>query len=410
MKNTVKFLGLLLSLGYNHSTLAADFTGVGSVPLTGISATWGVAQGGGFLYVSDGDNDQVVKFDAQGLEVGRFGASGAAQGEFSMPAGLALGPDGLLYVADFGNDRVQVLSADGQFVRQIGAAGSADGEMISPSDVAVAADGTVFVTDSGNQRVESFSAAGAYLAQFGNADLSSPMGLGLDPASHDILVADTGHARVLRFNAAGQLIFTYGHRGLVAGTYDSPVDVVVLGSGSLMVADNGAQRIQMLDADGTFVKWWGFGDNGAFFEDLYALTLGPDGRVLVGDGLSGKLFAMVDDSMGTQATWYGSGPSNIARTDGKSPASIPTKAAMGPVPSRPGESLCLWLADAPRESRWSVYSVDGRNVANVDFSGQAQQCWTQTAGLASGLYFVKMQNSWSDGRQEQSMQKIIIRN
>jgi DNA-binding beta-propeller fold protein YncE len=100
----------------------------------------GVAIGrDGLIIVADYQNHRIQQFDAAGNFVRMWGKGvngggdaetctagcsvgleGDRAGEFSNPAGVAVGPDGSIYVADSGNLRIQQFTADGQFVRAWG--------------------------------------------------------------------------------------------------------------------------------------------------------------------------------------------------------------------------------------------------------------------------------------------------
>ena len=59
-------------------------------------------------------------FDTNGNYLSQFGTSGAANGQFSSPSGLALDSGGNSYVVDAGNDRVQKFDPNGNFLLVIG--------------------------------------------------------------------------------------------------------------------------------------------------------------------------------------------------------------------------------------------------------------------------------------------------
>ena len=136
----------------------------------------------GLLYVADTENNQVQVFEIisgntcpSGTEevidgvcfVEEFGTSGANDGMFNSPTGLALDEDnGLLYVADRDNDRVQIISTIGNsntisFSAEFGSQGTDDDEFKKPSDLAISKDGTnLYVVDSDNDRIKIFELTG----------------------------------------------------------------------------------------------------------------------------------------------------------------------------------------------------------------------------------------------------------
>jgi streptogramin lyase len=71
----------------------------------------------GELYVSDGyGNARVHRFSATGELIGSWGEPGVGPGQFMLPHGIAVHPDGRVFVADRENDRIQIFSPDGEFL------------------------------------------------------------------------------------------------------------------------------------------------------------------------------------------------------------------------------------------------------------------------------------------------------
>ncbi|EIJ65721.1 fibronectin type III domain protein, partial [Candidatus Nitrosopumilus salaria BD31] len=140
------------------------------------------------LFVSDSGNDRIVIFElvtgttcpsgtvksVSGVcYVKEFGSTGADEGEFNDPTGLAYdSTNDLLFVADSDNDRIQIFKiidgttcpsgteeiVDGVcYVEEIGSTGSGNGQFNTP--VGIAYDSTndlLFVADSDNDRIQAF--------------------------------------------------------------------------------------------------------------------------------------------------------------------------------------------------------------------------------------------------------------
>ena len=71
------------------------------------------------LFVVDGSNHRIQKFDTSGRFLLQFGSKGAGAGQLSSPCGITL-HNGRLYIADSGNKRVSVFQTTGQFCHHIG--------------------------------------------------------------------------------------------------------------------------------------------------------------------------------------------------------------------------------------------------------------------------------------------------
>jgi len=118
------------------------------------------------FYVSDSNNSRVSIWTRPSLSsqtwtyATSFGSAGSGSGQFSIPAGMAIAPNGLtLWVADSGNKRVQVWTraslstVNWSYLTSFGTNGSGDGQLNGPMAVAVSnGGGYVYVADTGNNR------------------------------------------------------------------------------------------------------------------------------------------------------------------------------------------------------------------------------------------------------------------
>ena len=95
----------------------------------------------GDIYVTDGyRNCRVHRFTRDGRLVKSWGTPGKKAGEFHLPHGLAIDPDGKLYVADRSNKRVQIFSPDGDFIGMWT-------EMGGPNDITRGRDGIFYIAE-----------------------------------------------------------------------------------------------------------------------------------------------------------------------------------------------------------------------------------------------------------------------
>ena len=254
-----------------------------------------------------------------------IGGLGAAAGQLSQPAGVAVDAQGNLYVADSLNHRVQKYGPDGHYLAATGNLGAEQGQFSEPWAVAVDAEGNVYVADTWNHRIQKFDADVNFVTAWGQPatdltkpgkfDFFGPRDIAID-ANGDLLMTDTGNKRVLKFSPDGEHLATYGRGGSGPGEFEEPVGIAVGPGGHIYVADAWNRRIQRFDADFTYlgeieVESWG---SQGVTDKPYIAVL-PDGRVLATDPANGRV--LVFDAEGSLlATWElpGGRPVGIALT------------------------------------------------------------------------------------------------
>jgi len=119
----------------------------------------------GSVYVSERSGQRIQKFTSEGAFVSKWGTEGVGDGQFIDPRGVAVASDGSVYVAEASTlqigttryYRIQKFTPEGVFVSKWGTEGAGDGQFNLPYGVAVAPDGSVYVSDSFNHRIQKFS-------------------------------------------------------------------------------------------------------------------------------------------------------------------------------------------------------------------------------------------------------------
>jgi tripartite motif-containing protein 71 len=236
----------------------------------------------GNVYVADGGNDRIQKFNSSGSwdrawgrgvnGGGGFGVCGVASnclagtagglgGEMNGPLDVATDSAGNVYVADWLNERIQVFNSSGTWERawgknvngggvfgvctvasscQTGTTGGLGGEMNVPAGVATDSAGNVYVADSFNHRIQEFTSAGTWERAWGkNVNGGGVFGV--------CTVASSCQA---------------GTSGALGGELSSPYKVATDSAGNVYVAEFGNNRIQKFSSSGTWQLAWGEGVNG----------------------------------------------------------------------------------------------------------------------------------------------------
>ena len=201
----------------------------------------------GRIYVGDTVRRTVLVFDLAKRKFFQIGQE--EPGRLYLPLGLALDAAGNLYVVDGTAKRVLVYTPEGQFLRAIG--GKA--RLHRPSGVAVPPDGSrVYVVDTG----------------------------GVDTRDHRVRVFDAH---------SGEHLFDIGTRGNKEGEFNLPRDAIIAPDGRLYVVDGGNFRVQVFEADGTFVKTFGaIGRRSGQFSRPKGIAADPQGNIYVSDTAFGN--------------------------------------------------------------------------------------------------------------------------
>jgi sugar lactone lactonase YvrE len=260
----------------------------------------------GQIYVVEGDNDRVQRFDNDGNFQMKWGTNGNGNGEFDRPAGVAVDASGNVYVVEFYNHRIQKFDSDGVFINKWGSLGSGDYEFQYPVAVTVNSAGNVYVSDWVNNRVMRYTHFGVYLGEWGSfcdtsvdgvdgcdGDFYGPYGLAVD-SSFNVYVADSQNNRIQKFNSIGSsLLAKWGEHcevetsGVDAcdGDFNYPFGVAVDAAGNVFVSDKNNYRIQKFDSDGNFLEKWGtYGSDPGEFGSAYGLEFDPWGYLFIADG------------------------------------------------------------------------------------------------------------------------------
>ncbi len=212
------------------------------------------------LYIPDYRHRRIVKCDANGKVLLKFGTLDAGQGDLISPAAVALDAAGNIYVADQGRNVIVKFNAQGQFLFQFGSIGTEQGQFQSISDLVVDAAGNIYACDSGNHRMQVFNANGAFLRAFGKqgngeGEFYYPRSITLDGAGN-LYVVEADNHRVQKFDANGQFLWKVGGptRSAEEGQFNYANDVATDAAGNLYVADRDNHRVQKFTKDGQFTE------------------------------------------------------------------------------------------------------------------------------------------------------------
>jgi hypothetical protein len=207
----------------------------------------------GDVYVVDGGNSRVEKFDSEGKFLLMFGGGvnektagnvcvvgeactngteGSADGQFEWSFEgkyIAVGPNGRVYVGD--KARVQVFEPSGAWRENISLAGlSATGKV---EQLAVDASGDMFVKDSEAAGVREFEPSGNEMAAQFDAGSTTVTGLAVDGSGNLSVGDSSGGFHLLKYDPAGKELESYASNTLKGNTglafAETTGDLYVLG-------------------------------------------------------------------------------------------------------------------------------------------------------------------------------------
>jgi DNA-binding beta-propeller fold protein YncE len=220
------------------------------IPIDGISPIGIVAQGD-FLWISDVNNNRVVKIDLEGTLIEEYPG-------FQRPMHIAI-QDSKIYIPEYTSDTLSILDngiittyplkeipdaiagvavegnkvaiADfynhriilqqGDSITIIGKEGHNDGELYYPTDVAFKND-LIYVADAYNNRVQVFDLQGIYVKMIGwNEGIK--VASGIKVTETQVIVVDFEGNRVLLYDKNGELIQT------LDANFNQPTDIEVTG-------------------------------------------------------------------------------------------------------------------------------------------------------------------------------------
>jgi len=203
------------------------------------------------------------------------------------PYGMAVNSKGDLYVADQRVGAIFIFNTETKDVTLIGNGHEANFGLIN--GVAIDDDDRLFVTDGKLRRVVVFDKKNAVGEQIKDG-LIDPVGIAIDTENRQLYVVDTQADQVVVYDAdtlkEKRRIGTGGkkHELTTPGDFAAPTGVAVDGDGNVYVTDTLNYRVEIFDADGTFISQLGkHCDGPGCFAHPKGIAVDSDGHIWVAD-------------------------------------------------------------------------------------------------------------------------------
>lgn len=347
----------------------------------------------GLLYVADSQNHRVQIFNiaipgmyAWAGTIGFRPEGGSGPGELMWPAGVAVDAN-YIYVADSDNHRVSIYHrATLAYAATLGTGwGAGPTEFKNPRDVAVDAAGNIYVADWNNCRVQQFEGRElTYARTYGTTGVPyatdgyhyyHPFGVAVGPDGSLHILEERSSHRLVKLNAEGMFQWSVGEPGVPGGWWDGdnthfnwPGDVAVDGAGRVYVVDSGNDRIQVYDADGSYLTTLGaWGTGNMQFKAPAGLFTGADGSLYVADQVNQRV-QIFNSARQYVATLGVTGEAGADNTHLSQPADVA-------VDSRG----MVYVADAGNQ-RVQVFDAQRRYVRTIGVTGEGGDDYAHLGG------------------------------
>ena len=156
--------------------------------------------------------------------------------------------DKLIYVTDWQKSCIHIFQANGKYKDMLTCGQQSQAVLKHPVGIAIMPDGSLVVADHESHCVWKVTHTKDVVEfqQIGSENvLDSPYGVAVTPEGY-IVVTDTGKSQVCLFASDGTFM-TYLGKGSNKGEFITPRHVCATAGGEILVADEGNQRVQVLE-------------------------------------------------------------------------------------------------------------------------------------------------------------------
>lgn len=205
----------------------------------------------GYIWTTDQETHQVLKMDAQGnirLILGRRNFSGTGRFDngyqvnlLKAPSDVALDSEGNIYVADGGNFRIVKFDPAGNLLMTWGHKGDEAGEFNFPHSLYIDEQDRIYVSDRQNHRIQIFDTEGNFITQW--QDIGYPYELERYD-ENTLIVTDARSGEIIKVSMDGTVIERFGQWGKRESEFGFPHGLAVDKHGVIYVGELLNWRVQ----------------------------------------------------------------------------------------------------------------------------------------------------------------------
>uniref|UniRef100_A0A1X7UVR6 Uncharacterized protein n=1 Tax=Amphimedon queenslandica TaxID=400682 RepID=A0A1X7UVR6_AMPQE len=231
--------------------------------------------------------------------------------EFNCPWGVAVSDDNLVIITERNGNCVTILDREGKKVKSLGGeGGSGNVKFLCLRGVAITPDQFILVSD--NHRIQKISMDGYLIASVGEKgggplQFNTPCGIAISPITGHVYIADNGNDRIQVLNPDLTFSHSFGSQGSANGQFCHPYDIATDSQGLVYVTDCWNYRIQKFSPDGKFVCQFGtIGSGPGQFDNPFGITIdtAATGLVYVSEEVNNRISVFTSD--GTFVRKFGS--------------------------------------------------------------------------------------------------------
>jgi tripartite motif-containing protein 71 len=201
------------------------------------------------IFIADYNNERIERYDKNLNHISSLSSDETISTtlQFGFPSSVDISRHGELFISDNENDRILKINSFGEPELSFGDFNWGEGQLEYPVKIELTPTDLVYVSDQGTNQIVIFDYYGNYLARFGSGILNKPNGLAWTQEK-ELFVADTGNNRIVVFDKDHKPIFFWGEEGDKIGAFNNPVDVAIYDD-RVYVLDSGNGRVQVFELE-----------------------------------------------------------------------------------------------------------------------------------------------------------------